>query len=318
MWTISKKEPIMTLKEYLCDIKCVCFDNQEENIIVGLENGIIKLWDLIQQSVISIFNEHKLYCSNFDFHPFGNYFASSSLDKTLKVWDIREKNSIQTYKGHNQAIKSIRFSPDGRWIISGGEDGILQLWDLTAGKLLHEFKKHTKSVNFLEFHPHEFLLSSASIDSCIHFWDLETFQLISSVDFLNKNSKTIIGGPKVMNFSPNGTALLTAFSDSLKIWGWEPLELYDSIDIPQQIEDMNIISDQAIACSIQETCHSIWLISLKKLRPFKNNIPKNIYSSLDLNKTTNDLQKIKEDHFFLNNEESNANQFGKKKIKKIL
>lgn len=57
-----------------------------------------------------------------DFHPFGEFFASGSLDTNLKIWDIRKKGCIHTYKGHTRGVNAIRFTPDGRWVVSGGED----------------------------------------------------------------------------------------------------------------------------------------------------------------------------------------------------
>lgn len=62
-----------------------------------------------------------------DFHPFGEFFASGSLDTNLKIWDIRRKGCIHTYKGHTRGINSIKFSPDGRWVVSGGEDNIVKV-----------------------------------------------------------------------------------------------------------------------------------------------------------------------------------------------
>lgn len=62
-----------------------------------------------------------------DFHPFGEFFASGSLDTNLKIWDIRKKGCIHTYKGHTRGVNVLRFTPDGRWVVSGGEDNIVKV-----------------------------------------------------------------------------------------------------------------------------------------------------------------------------------------------
>ena len=67
-------------------------------------------------------------------HPYGEFFASGSIDTNLKIWDIRRKSCIQTYKGHTKGVRQIVFSPDGRWVVSGGDDGVVKLWDLTMGR----------------------------------------------------------------------------------------------------------------------------------------------------------------------------------------
>jgi len=71
---------------------------------------------LISYAVVSTLTGHRSNCMSVDFHPFGEFFASGSLDTNLKIWDIRRKNCIHTYKGHTQGVNAIRFTPDGRWV----------------------------------------------------------------------------------------------------------------------------------------------------------------------------------------------------------
>ena len=58
-----------------------------------------------------------------DFHPFGDFFASGSLDTSVKVWDVRRKTCINTYKEHRCGVVNVQFSPDGRLVASGGQNG---------------------------------------------------------------------------------------------------------------------------------------------------------------------------------------------------
>lgn len=136
---------------------------------------------------------HRSYCTAVEFHPFGEFFASGSMDTNLKIWDIRKKGCIHTYKGHTRGISTIRFTPDGRWVVSGGFDNVVkvltelinnsstycfltfwivssilfgQIWDLTAGKLLHDFKHHEGHIRSIDFHPLEFLLATGE---CLHY-----------------------------------------------------------------------------------------------------------------------------------------------------
>lgn len=70
---------------------------------------------------------HRTNCTSVEFHPFGEFFASGSLDANLRIWDIRRKGCIHTYKGHMQGITTIRFTPDGRWVVTGGEDNVVKV-----------------------------------------------------------------------------------------------------------------------------------------------------------------------------------------------
>jgi len=77
--------------------------------------------------VVRTLNGHRSYCTAVEFHPFGEFFASGSMDTNLKIWDIRKKGCIHTYKGHRRAVSTIRFSPDGRWVVSGGLDNVVKV-----------------------------------------------------------------------------------------------------------------------------------------------------------------------------------------------
>lgn len=83
------------------------------------------LW--LGELAIRTLNGHRSNCISLDFHPFGEFFASGSLDTNLKIWDIRRKGCIHTYKGHTRGVNAIRFTPDGRWVVSGGEDNTVKV-----------------------------------------------------------------------------------------------------------------------------------------------------------------------------------------------
>jgi len=91
-------------------------------------------------------------------NPFGDFFASASVDTTLRIWDARKKSCIQSYKGHNAPIMVIHHSHDGRWIASGDEDGCVKLWDLTVCKFLKEMKITSYAITSIDFHPNEFIV----------------------------------------------------------------------------------------------------------------------------------------------------------------
>lgn len=78
-------------------------------------------------AVIRTLTGHRSSCLSVDFHPFGDFFASGSLDTSVKVWDVRRKACINTYKNHSRGVTHVQFSPDGRLLTSGGQDGALKV-----------------------------------------------------------------------------------------------------------------------------------------------------------------------------------------------
>ena len=75
--------------------------------MAGNQSGTVKLWDLEQAKVIRTLLGHRAPCISVEFHPYGDFFASGSLDTNLKIWDIRRKSCIQTYKGHSQGVTGV-------------------------------------------------------------------------------------------------------------------------------------------------------------------------------------------------------------------
>ena len=112
-------------------------------------------------------------------------------------------------------VSCVRHSPDGRWIVSGDVSGVVKVWDLTSGKLLNELSVAQRApVVSMDFHPHEFLLAVGS-EQATTFWDMENFQPIAGTP---RESATV----RNVAFSKCGRSLLSASSDTLKTWNWEP------------------------------------------------------------------------------------------------
>ncbi|KAG6468083.1 hypothetical protein ZIOFF_072651 [Zingiber officinale] len=270
---------IFSLSGHMSAVESVSFDSSEVLVAAGATSGSIKLWDLeeaksktlvvailksrssqrksklldifgsfiLPYAVIRTLTGHRSNCIAVDFHPFGEFFASGSLDTNLKIWDMRRKGCIHTYKGHTRGINAIKFTPDGRWVVSGGEDNIIKLWDLTAGKLLHEFKLHEGQIQCIDFHPHEFLLATGSADKTVKFWDLETFELIGS-------SGPEASGVRSMTFNPDGRTFLCGLHESLKVFSWEPIVCHDNVDVGwSRLSDMNVHEGKLLGCSYNQS-----------------------------------------------------------------
>ncbi|KAG6516354.1 hypothetical protein ZIOFF_026813 [Zingiber officinale] len=257
LWAIGKPNAILV--GHMSAVESVSFDLSEVLVAAGAASGSIKLWDLEEAK------SHRSNCIAVDFHPFGEFFASGSLDTNLKIWDIRRKGCIHTYKGHTRGVNAIKFTPDGRWVVSGGEDNTVKLWDLTAGKLLHDFKFHEGQIQCIDFHPNEFLLATGSADRTVKFWDLETFELIGSA-----GPET--SGVRSMIFNPDGRTLLCGLHESLKVFSWEPIRCHDAVDVGwSRLSDMNIHEGKLLGCSYNQSCVGVWVVDLSVRSNFIRN-----------------------------------------------
>ncbi|XP_022237452.1 katanin p80 WD40 repeat-containing subunit B1-like [Limulus polyphemus] len=262
LWAVGKPNCIMSLTGHTTAVECVKFGQVEDMVCAGSVAGTMKIWNLEEAKILRTLTGHKSNVKCLDFHPFGEFLASGSLDTTLKLWDIRRKGCIYTYKGHDKPVNTIKFSPDGRWIASAGDDGTIQLWDLPAGKKLTEFRSHSGPVVDIEFHPNEFLLASCSTDRSVRFWDLESFQQVSSIE-----GET--GPTRCIYFNPGGECLFYGALDVLKVYGWEPSRTYDTLVLGWgKVTDISTSQNQLIAGAFSLTNVSVYVVDLKRVRPF--------------------------------------------------
>lgn len=261
LWAVGKHNCIMSLSGHITPVECVRFNPTEELVVAGSSAGALKIWDLEAAKLVRTLTGHKAGVRAVDFHPYGDFLTSGSLDATIRLWDIRRKGFIFTYKGHRQTVNSLKFSPDGQWIASGGEDGLIKLWDLRAGRVLHEFTDHSGPVTSVEFHPREFLLASASTDKTVYFWDLDNFAPVSTTE---KENPAI----RCVEFSQNGDCLYGGGQDMLRVYGWEPARMLDSVPVMWgKVQDIAATSTQLIGASFFLTNVSIWIVDLTRIAP---------------------------------------------------
>nr|XP_040572515.1 katanin p80 WD40 repeat-containing subunit B1-like [Lepeophtheirus salmonis] len=308
--TRSKTELIFSsLSGHTTPVECVRFGHTEELVCAGSQSGALKIWDLEAARLVRTLTGHKSGIKCIDFHPYGDFVSSGSTDTNLKLWDIRRKGCIFTYKGHSQMVNSLKFSPDGQWIASAGEEGDVKIWDLRAGKLMNEFHDHGGAVHDVEFHPHEFLLASASADRTVNFWDLESFNLISTTE-------RDTGPVRAITFHPDGNILFSGSQDCLKVQNWEPNKLCDNLLMGWgKLKDIAIASTQLIGAAHQMSTVSLYVVDLKKVKPFgSSKISQPLLPSLSTNNLNNHINnnslsnQLNLNNNMINNNNHNGNQ----------
>jgi WD40 repeat protein len=47
---------------------------------------------------------HQVNTCSLQYHPYGDFIVSGSIDSNMKVWDVRNKSCIQTYTGHTKEV----------------------------------------------------------------------------------------------------------------------------------------------------------------------------------------------------------------------
>ncbi|KAJ6666201.1 hypothetical protein lerEdw1_001106 [Lerista edwardsae] len=245
IWSVNKPNCIMSLTGHTTPVESVKINTNEELIVAGSQSGSIRIWDLEAAKILRTLMGHKANICSLDFHPFGGFVASGSMDTNIK--------------GHTQAVRCLRFSPDGKWLASSADDHTVKLWDLAAGKIMFEFTGHTGPVNVVEFHPNEYLLASGSSDRTVRFWDLEKFQVVSCIE-------EDVTPVKCVLFNPDGCCLYAGCHDTLRIYGWEPERCFDVVLVNWgKVADLSICNNQLIGVSFTQSTVSSFVVDLSRV-----------------------------------------------------
>ncbi|XP_066253983.1 katanin p80 WD40 repeat-containing subunit B1 [Euwallacea similis] len=262
LWAVGKQSCFMSLSGHLTPIDCVQFNQLEEIVCAGSRAGALKVWDLEAAKLVRTLNGHKQTIKCIDFSPYGDMLCSGSGDSTIKLWDTRKKGVIYSYNGHQGTVNSIKFSPHAQWIASGGEDSKVKIWDLRVSRVLKEFSDHLNAVSCVEFHPQDFLLATGGVDRTVNFLDLEHFNLVSS--------ESDVGAVRSLCFNPDGECLFTGVRDYLKIVGWEPSRLYDSVPVSWgRVCDISFAQNQLVGASFYLNHVQVYVVELKKCHPME-------------------------------------------------
>ncbi|MFP4176000.1 MAG: protein kinase domain-containing protein [Candidatus Brocadiia bacterium] len=141
---------------------------------------------------------------------------SEELEHRIKttIWpgtvpDLRLREMLH---GHTQFVKTVAFHRTfDRLIATGGTDDTVRLWNGQEGTLERTIPLPTSS-RAVAFHPEDKRLAAGDNDGTIRVWSLNDGQ-----ELLNWGSghKMQI---KEMEFTPDGTLLLSGSVDSLRLW----------------------------------------------------------------------------------------------------
>jgi WD40 repeat protein len=66
-------------------VECVQFGHTEELVCAGSQTGALKIWDLEAAKIVRTLTGHKATVRCMDFHPYGDFLTSGSLDTSIKV-----------------------------------------------------------------------------------------------------------------------------------------------------------------------------------------------------------------------------------------
>ncbi|MEP0855588.1 WD40 repeat domain-containing protein [Trichocoleus sp. DQ-U1] len=195
----------------------VAFTPNNNQIIAGLSNGTVKVWDVKTGQIAQTLQGHRYAVHAIALSPNGQLLASGSSDQTVKLWDLQTGKPLHTFNLNpsNGIIDRLIMSSDGQTLVSATTTNKIQLWNSQTGQLkktLFNSDRSPGSYHPIALSPNGQLLATSDKDNSIKLWNLRT-----GSRFLTLKGHT----DKVQSlaFSPNGKSLVSSSNDNtIKFW----------------------------------------------------------------------------------------------------
>ncbi|CDF38963.1 WD40-repeat containing protein [Chondrus crispus] len=162
---------------------CATLCERKENVVVGYEDGTLRLWSTSERKVLRIFRGHKSGVTCVAMSGDGRRVVSGSGDKSVRVWDVETGAQVgEALVGHTESVCSVAMSGDGRRVVSGSHDMSVRVWDVETGAQVGEaLVGHTGSVCSLAMSGDGRRVVSGSRDKSVRVWDVKTGAQVGEV-----------------------------------------------------------------------------------------------------------------------------------------
>ena len=218
-------------------LNSVAFTPDGAQLIIGAENGVVQLWDVVGGQLVNTLHppgghvdavvaaaDNQLAIAASETLALGVwadpvYLWNATTDDPFTVLDTDDTGFVTSCGVYwNSAL----FSPDGQYVVTTAYAHKALLWRVTDGELVQQFEGHTSAILDIALSPDGALLATASDDEDVRVWRTADGQL-------EQTFSGHAGGAVAVAFAPDGQSL-AARSAMGDIWLW-PLDG----DAPRQL-----------------------------------------------------------------------------------
>ena len=179
----------------------------------------------------------------------GRQVLSAGRDDRQLVWDAKTGVELAVLNGHFSWVEAVALSPDGKCVATAGQDSLIRLWDTHTWKPIQAPQGPYATIWRLEVSRDGKHAAAGSGDNTARVWEIATGREVRTVttfgrsatalftpagDVLTENADEDLdlypipnGPPKrltakghLLDFTPDGKALLTAQGSTVHVWTW--------------------------------------------------------------------------------------------------
>jgi len=139
VWNLDTGAELKVWGPFEDETDTCAIDPQHQRVILGCDDGCIRIFDISNGELIQIINGHNSGIKKVAVSPANGDILSAAYDQNIFIWDARTfaqkvclEHKTSTWE------RSLTWSPDGSQVLGGTFDGTVLTWNPGDGKLVSE------------------------------------------------------------------------------------------------------------------------------------------------------------------------------------
>ncbi len=201
------------------------FINSNKQLIVGLSDGSLHVFDLELKIEIKHFTQHIKPVFSIVNNETQAQFYVGDADGNFSIWNSITLELMIYLPLDCGKIRNVCCSENGELIVLSCQDGTTRIFDTTHFNEIITIDSHKDGATIAHFHPlNSALLLTGGKDALLKVWDWKSMTQIKSIPAHNYVIYSIL-------FIENGNKFVTASRDkSIKIWDSETFQVIQKLD----------------------------------------------------------------------------------------
>lgn len=174
----TKEKTVQKLLGHTKKVGCVLFHPTKEVVLSTSQDATCRVWVCNgsdwegQYSCAHVVRRHKAEVTEVSIQPLGDYFCTSSRDKSWALHDLGNGRCIRHVKDFACGYGCMKFHPDGLILAGGTEDKTVVVWDIKDQVTVATLQGHEAEVQALSFSENGYYLATGARDGTVKLWDL--------------------------------------------------------------------------------------------------------------------------------------------------
>ncbi len=194
-------------------------------ITLGISTLTILHAEVIIDTPLQIFEEHRDWVQAADFSPDNKHIVTASEDGTIRLWECDTGECIDTLRSAGTHFTDVHYSPNGNNIVAATWKGIAIIWDMTdfeADTIM--LSGHTNIARSAQFSSNGSQVITGSDDWTVRIWETGNGECIQTIE---GHEDTV----SCVSFSSDSQKLITSSWDGIvRIWDAKTYEYLDGVE----------------------------------------------------------------------------------------